>query len=118
MPEAYERWNEALADEFFPPRHSGPVYLDPNDAALTELAASLNIDPDPVTAFVEAVKETLLLHVDLPFLYRHDQWFRRWASSQGDETPPMVALLALFVYASTQMVDDRGYYKPLADLLD
>src|SRR5436190_18773282 len=86
IPEAYASWNEALADEFFPPRHSGPVYLDPNDAALTELAASLNIDADPASAFVEACKETLLFNVDLPFLYRHDQWFGRWASSQSDET--------------------------------
>jgi hypothetical protein len=117
IPEAYQRWNEALAEEFFPPRHSGPVYLDPNDAALTELAASLNIDGDPVEAFVGAVKETLLLDVDLPFLFRHDEWFAQWHSGQGGELPPMVALLALFVYASTRMVDDQSYYQPLADLL-
>src|SRR5690348_16662365 len=94
IPEAYERWNEALADEFFPPRHSGPVYLDPNDAALRDLAASLNIEADlAAAAFVEACKETLVFNVGLPFLYRHDQWFGRWVSSQSDETPPMVALL-------------------------
>lgn len=117
IPADYRRWNEALAAEFFPPRSSGPVYLDPNEATLAELAASIGVDGTPATAFVTAVKETLFLDVPRHFLYVHDEWFGSWLAAQEDVTPPMVALLALFVYASTQMVDDQNYFKPLAKLL-
>jgi hypothetical protein len=117
MPAAYARWNEALADEFFPPGHAGPVYLDPNDATLAELAASIGAEDDPATAFIDAVKETLWLEGHRQWLYWHDRWFAEWRATGEPGVPPMVALLACFVFASTRMFDDQSYYQPLAELL-
>src|SRR5262245_46440502 len=117
LPGAYAYWNAALADEFFPFGHVGPVYLDPNDATLAELAANAASDGDPATVFIEAVKETLWLGGHGQWLYRHDRWFAQWQAAGELGVPPMVALLACFVFASARMVDDQRYYQPLAELL-
>jgi hypothetical protein len=114
IPESYELWNEALADRFFPVGHEQPVFLDPDDATLADIAGGAG---DPVNWFVESVKETLWLPRPSSFLNWHDEWFEDWRSSRRDQTPPFVGLLALFSYASTRMKDDRGYYEPLCDLV-
>jgi hypothetical protein len=117
IPSNYELWNSALADRFFPLGQTQPVYLDPDDAALAELAGTIGVRGDPVEAFIESVKQTLWLTNPSSFLYFHDEWFDAWRSSRRDETPTVVGLLALFSFASTRMEDDRGYYKPLCQLL-
>jgi hypothetical protein len=117
IPSSYQQWNEALAERFFPEGQAQPVYLDPDDAALAEVAGTIGATGDPVDAFVESVKETLWLQQPSRFLHWHDEWFRDWRSSGRAQTPTVVALLALFSFASTRMEDDRAYYKPLCKLL-
>jgi hypothetical protein len=117
MPYEYGRWNEALADRFFPSGQTQPVYLDPDVATISDLASALEIVADPVVSFVESVKYTLWLDQPRHFLRRHDWWFADWQARKRSEIPPMVGVLALFSFASTHMEDDRGYYKHLAQLI-
>jgi hypothetical protein len=117
IPSEYQRWNDALAERFFPRGQTQPVYLDPDDATLADVAGAAGVAADPVSDFIESVKATLWLQQPGRFLYWHDEWFADWRSRRRGEAPPMVALLALFSYASTRMEDDRGYFGPLSRLL-
>jgi hypothetical protein len=43
-PTSYERWNRAIADYFFGPRHEGePVYLQIDGDTLREIASKVGV---------------------------------------------------------------------------
>jgi hypothetical protein len=118
LPREYQLWNEEVADHFFPSGATFPVYLDPDTPTLAEIGAGISARGDAVSAFVDAVKETLDLQRPASFLRWHNEWFADWRIGRTVETPPVVGLLSLFVFASTQMDNDRDYFRPLAELLD
>jgi hypothetical protein len=118
LPRDYERWNAALADRFFPAGNPGQsAYLDPDHASLTQVGEALGVEGDPIEHFVASVIDTLVVERPRGFLRRHTIWLQEWARGDQSLTPPIVAVLSLFSYASTFMPDDRAYFPSLCDLL-
>jgi hypothetical protein len=118
LPRDYERWNDALAERFFPAGNAGQsVYLDPDGTSLTQVGQALGVSGDPIEHFVASVVDTLIVDRPRGFLRRHTIWLQEWARGDQSLTPPFVAVLSLFSYASTFMPDDRAYFPSLCKVL-
>jgi hypothetical protein len=120
LPSDYELWNDALAEHFFSAGQAGQAaYLDPDRATLTQIGEGLGLgmDGDPLEHFVASVIDTLVVRAPRRFLNRHEVWLHEWAHGDQSLTPPIIALLSLFSYASTLMRDDQSYFPSLCRLL-
>ena len=124
----YDRWNSAVADEFFDGKwRDRPVYLDLESDVLERIASKAGADPATARdAFTSAIVATLELErqrirVFSQHTRRTDEWSR--ASSNEDEPPPCTALLAYFSLVAEGMRSDEtfranNYYGRLCDALE
>lgn len=119
--DVYDRWNEAVAQRFFSPAaRKRPVYLDVDDDTIQELGEGLGVPPERAKdQFRQAVADTLILQPRTrPLLSRHRVRLRSWLESDRTDTPPFLALLALFCNVAENMkrtghVAPHNYYTPL-----
>jgi hypothetical protein len=123
--EAYERWNDAIVEEFFDGRwKQRPVYLDLEDAALERVAHSVGVAPGSARPeFVTAIKSTLHLEPEGERVFgRHRSRVREWKRTQLGKPPPCAAILAFFSLVAEGMRSDEtfratNYYGRLCDSL-
>src|SRR4051794_13877151 len=94
---AYDRWNRAIADEFFTGRYGGrPVYLDMEDDALARIAAAAESPgEEPRAEFIEVVRPTLYLLPRFSIFRAHRRRLSVWRHRRKEGPPPVVAILAL-----------------------
>jgi len=108
--ERYDRWNLAVADEFFVGRYGGrPVYLDLEDDALERIKASAGDEGDASDALVAAVRPSIRLHCRGALFGAHAARLRGWRSSDTDRPPPVIALLALLSLVAERMHRDHEF---------
>jgi len=119
--QAYDRWNAAIAEEFFSGRYGGrPVYLDLEDDVLARLAKSAAEDPgSPRDALVAAVRPTLFTRNPSVLFKAHLTRLDAW-DLVGP--PPCLAVLALLSLAAESMASDgelreSNYYGRLMQLI-
>ena len=106
----YDRWNAAIAHEFFAGRYGGrPVYLDLEDAALTRIAADAGESTsDPSATLVEVLRPTLYLRQRLSVFSDHRLRLRQWLMNPTGP-PPVLAVLALLSLVAEQMKTDEDF---------
>lgn len=121
---AYELWNIAVASEFFDTRNKDrPVYIDLEDEVLDRIAREIEIPAGrrPLDALRDAVRATLdPLDEPRGTFASHLDEVDRWRRSHLSDTPPCIALLAIFVMAAESMKTDSAfsslnYYGRLAE---
>lgn len=130
FPEAYRRWNLAIADYFFRPANSSrPVYLTIDQESLAEVAAMASLPADGAAEnFVSVVRNVVRgdmgyqrvlgarLDEETTFPYQ-----RALAQARCQEPPMFIGLLALTVLAASQMGADEepgnAFYTHLKKLL-
>lgn len=115
----YDQWNQAIADVVFTEDNAGrPVYLDLEADVLRAIAEAADGDADEaMNEFSAAVSSSLLLGPsDTNPLANHLRDLRGWRRrirnrrpGEQLETPPCLALLALFALAAEQMGEDPNY---------
>ena len=117
MPEAYEEWQQLLADEFLLPR-VGPTVLFLDDTELGRICPMT----DPARHLSAAVREKLDIaasgHMFRPVTAAH----QRWRRGDQHEPPPVLPVLAVSVLAAARMRSDAdarstNYYLRLAQAL-
>lgn len=119
--EAYGRWNQGIFEHFFTEANRGrPVYLDVDDAVLSQIAECVGRSEEPRTSLARAVGSTLALAPDRENVFRAHlanlDRFQRGLPPRGwkqressPNVPPFLALLALFVRAAEEMAASDGY---------
>ena len=119
----YDTWNAVLTADFYGGRWAGrPVYLDVEPGTLERLAPSEIRGGDPTHAFTSAVRATVSLERGASAFASHLARLRTWERTPG-QSPPFVALLALFSLAAESMRGDEhfrpnNYYDRLAEVLE
>ena len=109
---SYDRWNAAIADEFFAGRYGGhPVYLDLEDDALARIAGAAVGDDvqDPRAGLIDAVRPTLYLVPRMSIFRAHRRRLRNWRLRGGEGPPPIIAVLALLSLIAEQMTRDTDF---------
>jgi|GEM_PF-5682322 len=104
----YSKWNELIASHFFSEKFEDrPVYLDISDQLLAAFSEKLDLSViDTVNDFKNSIISTLSRSsVFNPHLLNAFKWKKR----SEEETPPFVALLALFSYVAEKMVRDNDF---------
>ena len=120
----YDKWNTAIAEEFFSGTSSGsPVYLDLEHKVAERICETIGCDLEDVAGqLAQAVRGTLdFTGTGNPFRV-HLSRLRAWRESESVEAPPVVSLLAFFSLVAEVMVADRefaanNYYGRLARML-
>lgn len=120
--DAYVRWNNAIACYFFNPERAGqPVYLSVDEAVLRRIAAEWNLPVDPVTDFLQSVRNLMKPGHFFRGMYSYAEKF---AKRMQPEPPLFTAGLALSILAASRMgtgvergVAPHNYYRHLNDLL-
>lgn len=108
--ENYDRWNSAIADEFFSGRYGGrPVYLDLEDDALERIKAAAGGQGDPSEGLVAAVKPSIRLHGRGALFGVHAARLRGWRAGDMGTPPPVIALLALLSLVAERMHADHEF---------
>jgi len=104
----YSKWNELIATYFFSEKFEDrPVYLDISDQLLATFSEKLDLSvADTVNDFKNSIIDTL--NRASPFNLHLDNAFK-WKRRAEEETPPFVALLALFSYVAEKMVRDNDF---------
>ncbi|MET7961469.1 hypothetical protein [Micromonospora zamorensis] len=132
--EAYDAWNEAVAEVFFREELEGqPAYIDLDNDTVPLLSQKTGIAPDEVEeALAAAVREILRLgggrqRTFAEVLAHLKSWLGTWrrtarASRLDLSPPPVLALLAVFSMAAERMGRDadmgaNNYFGRLAQLL-
>lgn len=112
LPDDYLAWNNALVDALFSSENAGqPVYMDLEDDILHAVAERIGVDAaDPRGALVKAVRETLGLEAGVGTFALHEAHLRIWLDRGGSDSPPFVALLAVFSLAAEEMRSDRNFH--------
>jgi hypothetical protein len=107
----YDRWNAAIAAEFFTGRHGGrPVYLDLEDDVLWRVAAAVEGDgDDPRAELIGVVRPTLYLAPGLSIFRAHRLRLSSWKAYGRQGPPPVVAVLALLSLIAEQMTTDVDF---------
>ena len=121
----YEDWNKAICDQYMAGRHrSQPLYLDMDEDALARVARkAVGHVPNPRTAFISAVKQTLNLRLGTAKVFQsHVDRLAQWEQTDRSEHPPFVGLLAFFTLIAESMINDErfkatNYYGRLAEAL-
>lgn len=121
--DAYDRWNQMLAEVLFPPQDvPSPVYLDIEDEVLSELATRSGVPESEVLGeLIGTVAATIDLGSSQAFRL-HRRRLSSWRAGNRQETNPLVGLLALFSLAAERMASGDGmsannYYGRLIELL-
>jgi hypothetical protein len=122
--EAYDRWNEAIAQEIYTPSAAGrPVYLDIEEDVLAAVARRAGVGESSTQALAAAVRGTLwLLPGGQNVFHGHLARLQRWQADPR-RTPPTLALLAVLSLAAEAMRRGEGmsannYYGRLRESLD
>ncbi|WP_174533249.1 hypothetical protein [Micromonospora chalcea] len=131
--EAYDAWNEAIAEVFFSEELGGqPVYIDVDSDTIPLLGEKTGTPSDEVEeALATAVREVLCLagsrHTFGEILTHLTTWLGAWrrtahTSRPTLSPPPILALLAVFSMAAERMGRDadmgpNNYFGRLAQLL-
>lgn len=131
--ETYLRWDAALRDVVFNRDSAGlPVYLDIEDDVLALAAAAVDCPPEEAVASLTSAVQGSLSLVSGNLFGRHTRALAAWrrvvrraareSRQLHDDSPPIIALLAVFSLAAEQMGADprmaaNAYYPRLADLL-
>jgi hypothetical protein len=108
----YDRWNEAVREQLFNGQAAGqPVYLDLEEAVLSEIACGLGESAgDAALALRAAVRPTLCLEVGGPPLLRaHIVRESAWQAAGCEGTPPFLAVLALLSLVAEGMRSDEKF---------
>lgn len=135
----YDRWNDALAAQFFGVELAGiPVYLDTDQSVLATCCSKAGFEvSDPARHLAEVVASTLTFDADGNPFREHADRFQEWRSRNivraGTQAvhkrsgvvstpPPSIALLTALVVTAAQMGQEDGmaahaYYPRLAKLL-
>lgn len=116
----YEAFNRAImAAVYERAQPDRPVYMDLDDDVLDEVAKLAGTEGDVRDALLEAVRGTV--KTDAPGLTFgwHVGRLNKWIRTEMDETPPFLALLAVFVLTAEDMCGDTefaaaNYYGRLA----
>jgi hypothetical protein len=106
----YDRWNAVIADVVFPELdYMAPAYLDLEDEMLEEIARAMGLEPSQVEgALASAVADTLD-HSSPRLIFRqHTSRLWRWSRGDSTDTPPLLALLAVFSLAAERMTKGEG----------
>jgi hypothetical protein len=118
----YSLWNEVIFNHFFSGANKNKnVYLFINDEIVKDIGKQLNIpESEAIISFTNSIKATLVNQ--LPF-DEHYYVANKWMKRGIEESPPFIALLALFSYVAEQMVADpnfaaNNYYGRLQNALD
>lgn len=109
---AYERWNAAIADEFFAGRYGGrPVYLDLEDDALGRIAVAATGQAmvDARAGLIDVVRPTLYLLPRRSIFSAHRLHLRNWRLRGREGPPPVIAVLALLSLIAEQMTTDQDF---------
>lgn len=123
MGDAYEAWNQALIQEYFPPGGRGRLaYLPVDDDELAAMAEPYGLcSPDEATNHLVAAVKNELATKSGSFS-RFSVWVGGWRRVR--ETPPYIAGLALCVLAASRMEQDaearvasHNYYTQLNRIL-
>lgn len=121
----YDRWNDAVAREFFAGRYGGrPVYLDLEAESLRRIATELEIPASAAEAqLIEAVRPTLRLRERGSLFGRHCEHLAEWIAESGREPPPVIAVLAFLSLVAERMRSDgdlqaTNYYGRFAQTLN
>ena len=115
LSKAFLRWNAAIAQHFFNPDNAGKnVYLYVNQDLIDELQKKM---PDAGT-FTSAVTNGERYHEPKDVCLLALRAYRHWRST-GDEIPPYIAFLGLYVLAADIEGDfaPNAYYPRLWELL-
>ena len=123
--ERYDRWNSAIASVVFSKDGAGrPAYLDLEDDVLDAVRDIAEPEAsDAAAALVAATKDTLVFERGPAKVLRgHLRRLDQWREGDWAETPPSIALLALFSLAAEKMRDGEGmrdtnFYGRLQELL-
>lgn len=104
----YDRWSNAIADEFFSGRFAGrPVYLDLEEDVLARVAEAAEFTGDPTDGFVAAVAPTISLFERRSLFGAHAVRLRRWRTDPHTITaPPVVGVLAFMSLVAEHMRGD------------
>src|SRR5215217_8888340 len=106
----YDRWNAAIAAEFFTGMYGGrPVYLDLDDDALQRLGVAVEAGDEPGDDLVAAVRPTIRLHERGALFGAHVGRLRRWRSREASTPPPVIALLAFMSLVAERMRGDAEF---------
>jgi len=122
--DAYDRWNEAIAQEIFAPSAAGrPVYLDIEEDVLAAVAKRADVGEGGARALAAAVRGTLrLLPGDRNVFQGHLARLQGWRAD-ASRTPPTLALLAVLSLAAEAMrrgdgMSANNYYGRLREILE
>ncbi len=107
----YDRWNSALAEEFFTGRFGGrPVYLDLEDdvlARVAEVAGASSVDPRE--CLLDVIKPTLFVLPRLSIFRAHRRRLATWRGRGEDDPPPVIAVLAFLSLVAESMATDEEF---------
>lgn len=118
MSEAYEKWQQLLADEFLLP-HEGPTVLFIDDAELERIRPTA---ADPARDLVAALREKVNLAAGSKMFEPVTVALRRWARGTRTDPPEVLPVVAASVLAAVRMRSDfharsTNYYLRLAQVL-
>lgn len=117
--DAYQQWNDALAERFFNPAMGGRnVYLYVNQTIIGDMEqAMLQATPEART-FWDAIAGSLAAPIRDSVCRRAFQLFNNWRAS-GAHFPPYIGYLCFFVFANDIDGDfaPHAYYPRLRGLL-
>ena len=125
--EEYDRWNQAITDVVFPElNYPAPVYLDLEDDLLEALAQQMSVAPgDAESALARAVAATLDHTSTRTIFQSHTSRLWKWTKGgrAKGESPPILAVLAVFSLAAEHMgrgdgLAEGNFYGRLRELLE
>lgn len=120
----YVKVNAAFNRAFLDRRYAySPIYIDPDDAILEEIARDLGVAQQRVTKIIgRVVSSTLQWGSRNPYT-SHLVALREWEQERSIDPPPFTALLGCFAIAAEHMRGDdqfsaNNFYQRLADVFN
>ena len=125
--EEYKKWNLAICNYYYSGRFENrPVYLDLDKEIINELyKENINNEENEIENFTNAIIKTIKysLENETTAFEKHLKLARSWKYNSYEESPPFLALLAMFTFVAETMIASDGfssnnYYGRLTNLLD